>query len=102
MATVTGEVVRLERTADTNSAGAGVHLHLKVKEGTLLVLLGPSWYLDNQAVRVNTSDKISVKGVRTTLDGQTAIIAAEVRKGDDVLILRDENGFPRWAGWRRR
>ena len=26
----------------------------------------------------------------------------EMKKGDQVLILRDANGVPVWAGWRRR
>jgi hypothetical protein len=26
----------------------------------------------------------------------------EVKKGDEVLKLRDDNGFPVWSGWRRR
>ena len=27
---------------------------------------------------------------------------AEVKKGDEVLKIRDENGLPFWSGWRRR
>ena len=29
-------------------------------------------------------------------------IAGEVKKGDEILELRDDNGFPAWSGWRRR
>jgi len=43
-----------------------------------------------------------VKGSRFTLGGKPAIIAAEVKKGDEVLKLRDDAGFPMWIGWRRR
>jgi hypothetical protein len=25
----------------------------------------------------------------------------EVKKGDEVLKLRDDTGFPVWSGWRR-
>jgi hypothetical protein len=35
-------------------------------------------------------------------DGKPTIIAAEVKKGDGILKLRDKNGFPMWAGWRKR
>jgi hypothetical protein len=45
---------------------------------------------------------VEVKGSRVTFEGKPAIIAAEVKKGDEVLKLRDENGFPMWSGWRRR
>jgi hypothetical protein len=29
------------------------------------------------------------------------VMAAEVRKGDRVLVLRDAAGIPVWAGWRQ-
>ena len=39
---------------------------------------------------------------RITFDGKPAIIAAEVKKGDEVLKLRDEEGVPAWGGRGRR
>jgi hypothetical protein len=53
-------------------------------------------------VQIAAKDKIEVKGSRITFDGKPAIIAAEVKKGDDVLVLRDASGLPVWSGWRRR
>jgi len=38
---------------------------------------------------------------RVAFDGKPAIIAAEVKKGDSTLVLRDSAGIPPWAGWRR-
>lgn len=29
------------------------------------------------------------------------VIAAEVKKSDNVLVLRDYAGIPAWSGWRR-
>jgi hypothetical protein len=46
--------------------------------------------------------RIEVKGSRVTFEGKPALIAAEVRKGDEVLKLRDEAGMPLWSGWRRK
>jgi hypothetical protein len=66
------------------------------------VHLGPGWYIENQDVKIAPKDSIEVKGSRIILDGKPAIIAAEVKKGDDVLVLRDVSGFPVWSGWRRR
>jgi hypothetical protein len=45
---------------------------------------------------------VEVTGSRVTFRNKSAIIAAEVKKGDEVLRLRDSNGIPVWAGWRRR
>jgi len=47
------------------------------------------------------SRRAEVKGSRITYNGKPAIVAAEVKKGDTVLKLRDDNGIPVCAGWRR-
>jgi hypothetical protein len=53
-------------------------------------------------MKIAAGDKIEVKGSRISFGGKPAIIAAEVRKGSAALMLRDPNGVPAWAGWRRR
>jgi len=45
---------------------------------------------------------ISPDNRRITFDGKPAIVAAEIKKGEETLILRDKSGFPVWSGWRRR
>lgn len=64
--------------------------------------LGPSWYIENQDLTIAPADKMEAKGSRITFEGKPAIIASEVKKGDDVLMLRDASGVPLWSGWRRR
>ena len=79
----------------------GVHLELKTDKETVSVHLGPGWFIENQDITIEPKDKVEIKGSRVTFDGKPAIIAAEVKKGDEVLKLRDQNGIPFWAGWRR-
>ena len=100
--TVTGEVLSVEQVTPAGYRSSGVHLQLKTAHGTLAVHLGPSWYLDNQEAAIAAKDKIEVTGSRVTLDGSLVLIAAEVKKADGVLKLRDQNGVPLWAGWRKR
>ncbi|MFH1624666.1 MAG: DNA-binding protein [Pseudomonadota bacterium] len=99
---ITGEVVSAERITPMRGMCYGAHLMLKTAKETISVHLGPGWYIENQDVKIQPKDKIEVRGSRITFQGAPAIIAAEVKKGDHVLMLRDENGFPAWAGWRRR
>lgn len=57
--------------------------------------------LEDLSIR-HVEDRIEVKGSRITSAEKPAIIAAEMKKGNEILTLRDENGFPIRAGWRRR
>jgi len=100
--TVSGEVVSVSQITPNKGMGAGVHMTLNTGKETISVHLGPSWYLENQDVKVEAKDKVEVKGSKITFGGKPAIIAMEIKKGDEVLKLRDDAGFPVWAGWRRR
>jgi len=99
--TISGEVVSVDKFTPVKGMSYGVHLTVKTDKETISVHLGPAWYIENQDVKIEPKDKIQVKGSRITFDGKPAIIAAEVNKGQQILRLRDENGFPAWSGWGR-
>jgi hypothetical protein len=99
--TVSGEVMKVDRITPMHGMSAGVHLVVKTDKGDVSVHLGPQWYLENQDVKLEPKDKVEIKGSRVAVQGKPALIAAEVKKGDQVLRLRDEAGIPVWAGWRR-
>jgi hypothetical protein len=100
--TVAGEIVSVSQITPRKGMTAGIHMTVKTERETISVHLGPRWYLENQDVKLEPKDRVEVKGARITFDGKPAIIAAEVKKGDDMLKLRDDAGFPVWAAWRRR
>jgi hypothetical protein len=77
------------------------YVMLKTDEETIPVHLGPAWYVERQDTKIAPKDHIEVKGSRITFEGKPAIIAAEIKKGDETLVLRDDAGIPAWAGWRR-
>lgn len=100
--TVSGQVVRIDHEQENKSGRSyGIHLIVKTANGELPVHLGPAWYIDNQELQVQVDDEIEVTGSRITYDDAPALIAAQIKKGDDLLVLRDDNGFPEWSGWRR-
>jgi hypothetical protein len=99
--TVSGEVMKVDRITPMRGMSSGVHLVVRTDKGEVSVHLGPQWYLENQDIRIEPKDMVEIKGSRVTIQGQPALIAAEVKKGDQVLKLRDEAGIPMWAGWRR-
>ena len=98
---VSGEVISVNKMTPSKGMGTGIHLQLRTDKETISVHLGPSWYIDRIDARIEKGDTIEVKGSRVTVGGKPAIIAAEVKKGDALLKLRDDSGIPAWAGWRR-
>jgi hypothetical protein len=93
--TVQGKVLSLEKTSSKGQA-YGVHVTLQTDKETIPVHLGPGWYIDKQTPHIEANDTITVTGSRVTIDGRPTIIAAQVKKGNEVLRLRDENGIPAW------
>ncbi len=94
--TVSGEVVSVARITDRGT-GYGVSLTLKTSQETILVYLGPGWFLEKQALTFAPKDQVEVTGSQITFQGKPALIAAQVNKGDRSLKLRDSAGLPAWA-----
>jgi hypothetical protein len=99
--TVSGTVESVNKITPMKRMYSGIHLLVKTDKEIVDVHLGPEWYIERIDMKIQKGDTIEVKGSRVTFAGKPAIIAAEVKKGDGVLILRDNNGVPAWAGWRR-
>jgi len=100
--TLTGEVISVDKITPMEGMSHGVHMMLKTTKETISVHLGPDWYLENQDIKIEPKDKLEVKGSKITFQGKPAIIAAEIKKGNEILKLRDEKGVPVWSGWRHR
>jgi hypothetical protein len=102
VATITGTVEKLE---DLPSMGRGGGmgmmfrgLRLKTDQGSILVHLGPGWYLDETKFAVKAGDTVEATGSRVTLNNQPALIAREVKANGATLKLRDDQGVPVWRG----
>jgi hypothetical protein len=94
--TVQGEILAVDRISRRRHEG--VHLMLGTATEKLRVDLGPSFYVDAQALKLAAGDRVEVRGARTTIGGKPALIAQEVRRGTEVLALRDASGLPLWRG----
>lgn len=99
--TISGTVEAVDKTTPMRGMHYGIHLLVKTDKETISVHLGPEWYLERLDTKIEKGDEVQVKGSRVTMMGNPAIIAAEVKKGDAVLKLRDDNGIPVWSGWKR-
>jgi hypothetical protein len=98
---LSGDVLEIRKITPMRGMSHGVAIVVKASGGDVLVYLGPAWYVENQDTRIAKGNQVEVEGSRVTLGGKPVILAARVRKGDQVLQLRDDAGVPAWAGWRR-
>lgn len=95
--TVSGEIVRIERQM---FGRGGIHIHLDSNGVTTEVNLGPAWYLDDRNFNLEVGDRVEIRGfpISSFSEHMPAVVAIEVRQGDEVLTLRDEAGIPLWRG----
>lgn len=77
-------------------------VHLLAKNGTETadVYLCPKSFLDDMGVSFKKGDEIALTGSKVKQDAGDLILAREVVKGTDTLVLRDGEGNPVW-NWRR-
>jgi hypothetical protein len=83
-----------------STAGAdgtvGVHLELKTPEGPVRVHLAPAVFIGMNNFSFFTDESVEIRGARVTHAGETALWARLVTKDGKTLILRDDDGTPRW------
>ena len=72
------------------------YLTLKSGADTVDVLLCPKSFYDDMGASFKAGDEIEVTGSKVKQGGSDVILAREVTKGNDVLILRFKDGKPAW------
>jgi hypothetical protein len=99
--TLKGTVASIETAIPMRGMHYAVVVILKTPGESIPVHLGPQWYIERLDLKLQKGDSIVVKGSRVTLDGKPIIIAGEIDKGGQSVILRNDAGVPAWAGWRK-
>jgi hypothetical protein len=76
-------------------------VHLMIKSGADVVDLYvcPKSFMDDMGVSFSKGDELALTGSKVKYGGVDLILAREVVKGTDTLVLRDEKGDPVW-NWR--
>ncbi len=96
--TVAGTVVSKTPSQGKQGLPYLVYLTLQTAGGKITIFLGPSLYVDKLLAPIKVLDRIEVTGSKITWEGSPVILAAEVKKGDTIIKLRDPNGVPAWSG----
>jgi hypothetical protein len=76
------------------------HLLLKNSTETVDVYLCPKSFLDDMGVSFGKGDEIALTGSKVKQGEADLVLAREVVKGNDTLVLRDDKGNPIWS-WHR-
>ena len=77
------------------------HVVLRTEAGTVEVNVGPSWFIERQDFSFIAGDPLVVtpfSDVQRPKPLAPLIIAAQLRRGDKVLVLRTPSGPPAWIG----
>jgi hypothetical protein len=98
--TIKGEVLNIRRVIPKEGMCEGVEIIVKTAKDEIGVDLGPAWFIDNQDLKIELKDIVEVKGSRVSFGKNPGIIASQIKKGENVLELRDKLGNPVWS-WRK-
>jgi len=79
------------------SAKGIVHLLVKTDTDTADVYLCPKSFLDDMGVAFAKGDEITLTGSKVKQGDAELILAREVVRGTDTLVLRDGKGNPVWG-----
>ncbi|OIP68920.1 MAG: hypothetical protein AUK43_14530 [Oscillatoriales cyanobacterium CG2_30_40_61] len=96
--TVQGTITEIQTINRWNRTSQRAHLLMKTNTETLELHLGPQWYLEQQNFQIQPNDSVEVTGMRIDRGGQPILMVGEIKKENQTLQLRDENGYPRWMG----
>jgi hypothetical protein len=78
----------------------GVHVILKSADQAILVHIAPERFLKEMDSEFSKGDELEVIGCKIKAgDGSDELLARQVTKNGNELLLRDKKGTPIWALW---
>jgi hypothetical protein len=76
------------------------YMTIKSDTGEIEIYLCPKSFIDDMGVSFAKGDQISFTGSKIKQGDSDMVLAREVVKGADTLVLRDQKGNPVW-NWKR-
>jgi hypothetical protein len=74
-----------------------VHLMMKNGDDVVDLYFCPKSFMDDMGVSFSKGDELAYTGSKVKYGSTDLILAREVVKGSDTLVLRDDKGNPVWS-----
>ncbi len=103
LVTVKGTVVLVQEQSGAGPGGARhtiLMLSLKTDTGVVAVHLGPPAYFKEEKISFKEGEVLEVTGAQITTPTGIMLLASQIKQGDRLIKLRDEQGNPAWQGRR--
>jgi hypothetical protein len=96
VATIDGTVDAVEQVAMGDDLRC-VRLRVVTADGAIQVRVGPNWFVAERKLTFGKGERVQIKGSRLTFAGEPSMVAAEIVRGAERIVLRDGAGRPAWA-----
>jgi sporulation protein YlmC with PRC-barrel domain len=97
VSTFTGKITNVDHVTPMSGMSEGVQLTVQTDKGeTKMVHLGPAWFVDQQNVKFNTGDTVTITASDADIQGKPVCIATEVKANNQTVTLRNKTGQPAW------
>ena len=73
-----------------------VELVIKSNDGKVVVYVCPKPFQDELGISFNKGEVITITGAKVKHEESDVILARELVKGQDTILLRDDKGHPVW------
>jgi len=98
--TITGKIMKINTAQSGYSRFPGIILNLEGNKLLTKIFVAPVWYLEQEKLQLKTGESITITGSKVTFQNKPLIIAKDFEYNKKKFVIRDENGFPVWAGKR--
>lgn len=94
--TIRGEVFTIDKVVLRNGLSRGLQIMVETDDEILPAYIGPEWVLESNNLVLNPHDRVTMKGLRTNIDGFDLFVVSEVTKGQKTISIMDQNKLSAW------
>ena len=98
--TITGKILKIDTVQSGYGRFPGIILNIKGNKKETNTFVAPVWYLEQEKIRFKTGESITVTGSKIIFQNEPLIITKDFDYNKKKYVIRNNNGFPVWAGKR--